>query len=65
MKRKNNNPRNNNNNQVGLPTAQGRVYHIGGEGEKDHSYPIKGECEISGKFFPVLFDSGATHYFIS
>lgn len=63
--RKNRNPRNNNNNQVGRPTAQGRVYHIGGEGEKDHSELIKGECEIYGKLFPVLFNSGATHSFIS
>ncbi|XP_050902870.1 uncharacterized protein LOC127115335 [Lathyrus oleraceus] len=63
--RSKNNPRNNNNNQVGHPTAQGRAYHIGGEGEKDHSKLIKGECEIYGKVFPILFDSGDTHSFIS
>ncbi|XP_050918482.1 uncharacterized protein LOC127135899 [Lathyrus oleraceus] len=62
---KNNPKNNNNNNQVGRPTAQGRVYHIGGEGEKDHSELINGEREIYGKVFPILFDSRDTHSFIS
>jgi len=62
---RNNTPRNNNNNnQVGRPTAQGRVYHIDGEETKDSSGLIQGECEIYGKLFLVLYDSGATHSFI-
>ena len=54
-----------NNKQVGRPTAQGRVYHIGAEEAQEPSELIQGECEIYGKLFPVLYDSGATHSFIS
>ncbi|KAK2428499.1 hypothetical protein QL285_027017 [Trifolium repens] len=61
----NNNNNNNNNNQAGRPTAKGRVYHIDGEEVQTASELIQGECEISGKLFPVLYDSGATHSFIS
>lgn len=41
--RNNYNPKNNNsNNQAGRPTAQGRVYHIGGEDTRDSSELIQG-----------------------
>ena len=42
----------------------GRVYCISGE-EAKRSDLIQGECEISGKKLTFLFDSGATHSFIS
>jgi hypothetical protein len=61
----NNNNNSNNNNQSGRPTAKGRVYHIDGEEVQAATELIQGECEISGKLFPVLYDSGATHSFIS
>jgi len=62
---RNNNNNNGNNNNVTLPTAKGRVYHIGGEEIQHSSDLIQGECEIFGKLFPILYDSGATHSFIS
>ncbi|CAJ2661835.1 unnamed protein product [Trifolium pratense] len=64
-KRKDLVPSTNNNNDAARPTAKGRVYHIGGEEISDASGLIQGECEISDKLFPVLYDSGATHSFIS
>jgi len=42
-----NNNNKNNNNQVGCPTTQGRVYHIGEENMQDTSKLIQGACEIS------------------
>ncbi|GAU51685.1 hypothetical protein TSUD_414990 [Trifolium subterraneum] len=64
-KRKDPVPSINNNNDAARPTVKGRVYHIGGEETPNASGLIQGECEISDKLFPVLYDSGATHSFIS
>lgn len=58
-------PSTNNNNDDIRHTAKGRVYHIGGEEASNASGLIQGECEIADKLFPILFDSGATHSFIS
>jgi hypothetical protein len=58
-------PPTNNNNDVSRPTAKGRVYHNGGEETSNASGLIQGECEILDKLFPVLYDSSATHSFIS
>lgn len=58
-------PSTNNNNDVIRPSAEGRAYHIGGEEASNASGLIQGECEIADKLFPILFDSGATHSFIS
>lgn len=56
---------NNNNNDIPRPTAKVCVYHIGGEEASYASGLVQGECEIANKRFVVLFDSGATHSFIS
>lgn len=58
-------PSTNNNNDDIWPTSKGRAYHIGGEEASNASGLIQGECEIADKLFPILFDSGATHSFIS
>src|ERR1044072_4711969 len=51
-----------------LPVAAGRVYLMEGEeatGEAQIGGLIQGECNIAGKLLTTLFDSGATHSFIS
>ncbi|XP_073223383.1 uncharacterized protein [Cicer arietinum] len=57
--------RNNINENVVRPTAKGRVYHINGEETPSSSELIQGECLIAGKSLNVIYDSGATHSFIS
>ncbi|XP_073224841.1 uncharacterized protein [Cicer arietinum] len=57
--------RNNINDNVVRPTAKGRVYHINGEETPSSSELIQGECLIAGKSLNVIYDSGATHSFIS
>ncbi|XP_073219686.1 uncharacterized protein [Cicer arietinum] len=57
--------RNNINDNVVRPTAKGRVYHINGEETSSSSELIQGECLIAGKSLNVIYDSGATHSFIS
>ncbi|XP_050897675.1 uncharacterized protein LOC127104534 [Lathyrus oleraceus] len=57
-------PSTNNNNDAIQPTAKERAYHIGGQEASNASGLIQGECEIADILFPILFDSGATHYFI-
>nr|XP_004515606.1 uncharacterized protein LOC101495319 [Cicer arietinum] len=51
--------------EVTRPTTQGRVYNINGQGTSRLNESFQGECEISGNILTVLFDSGATHSFIS
>ncbi|XP_073225645.1 uncharacterized protein [Cicer arietinum] len=51
--------------KVARPTTQGRVYNINGQGTFRPNESFQGECEISGNILTVLFDSGATHSFIS
>ncbi|XP_050895616.1 uncharacterized protein LOC127102262 [Lathyrus oleraceus] len=58
-------PSTNKKNDIPRPTAKGRVYHIGGEEASNASGLVQSECEIANKQFVVLFDSGATHSFIS
>ncbi|XP_050888801.1 uncharacterized protein LOC127093960 [Lathyrus oleraceus] len=58
-------PSTNNNNDDIHPTAKGRAYNIRGEEASNSSGLIQGECEIADKLFLTLFDSGATHSFIS
>ncbi|XP_073222503.1 uncharacterized protein [Cicer arietinum] len=57
--------RNNINDNVVRPTAKGCVYHINGEETPSSSELIQGECLIVGKSLNVIYDSGATHSFIS
>ncbi|XP_058733773.1 uncharacterized protein LOC131605437 [Vicia villosa] len=47
------------------PTSQGRVYCMGAEGRSPSNNLIQGNCEIEGTILTTLFDSGATHSFIS
>ncbi|XP_057426046.1 uncharacterized protein LOC130719434 [Lotus japonicus] len=47
------------------PTTKGRVFAITGEQEEGSDDLIQGTCTISGAPLIVLFDSGATHSFIS
>src|ERR1044072_751660 len=47
------------------PAAQGRVYAITGTDAEDTNELIQGTCTIAGTPLVVLFDSGATHSFIS
>ncbi|XP_012567426.1 uncharacterized protein [Cicer arietinum] len=56
---------NNVNDNVVRPTAKGRVYHINGEETSSSSELIQGECLIARKSLNVIYDSGATHSFIS
>ncbi|XP_027193529.1 uncharacterized protein [Cicer arietinum] len=51
--------------KVTRPTTQGRVYNINGQGTSRPNESFQGECEISGNILTVLFDSSATHSFIS
>jgi len=46
-------------------TAPGRVYSMDGQGATHLNESFQGECEIAGTILPVLFDTGATHSFIS
>ncbi|XP_027189384.1 uncharacterized protein [Cicer arietinum] len=57
--------RNNVNDNVVRLTANGRVYHINGEETPSSSELIQGECLIAGRSLNVIYDSGATHSFIS
>ncbi|XP_057439895.1 uncharacterized protein LOC130731637, partial [Lotus japonicus] len=47
------------------PVAKGRVYTMDGEEAEGADGLIRGECEIDGNLLTVLFDSGATHSFVS
>ncbi|XP_057418404.1 uncharacterized protein LOC130712594 [Lotus japonicus] len=47
------------------PTAPGRVFVISGEQAAVTDDLIQGTCTIAGNSLMVLFDSGATHSFIS
>ena len=50
--------------KVARPRAKGRVYCMDGE-EASRPDLIQGVCIIVGNILFVLFDSGATHSFIS
>ena len=50
--------------KAGRPKAKGRVYCMDGR-EASRSDLIQGVCVIAGNTLSVLFDSGATHSFIS
>ncbi|XP_004514419.1 uncharacterized protein [Cicer arietinum] len=56
---------NNINDYIVRSTAKGRVYHINVEEAPSSSELIQGECLIAGKSLNVIYDSGATHSFIS
>src|ERR1044072_6879715 len=47
------------------PAAQGRVFAISGQQTEEVNDLIQGTCTIAGTPLVVLFDSGATHSFIS
>ncbi|XP_004515631.1 uncharacterized protein [Cicer arietinum] len=51
--------------KVTRPTTQGRVYNINGQGTSCPNESFQGECEISSNILTVLFNSDATHSFIS
>src|ERR1044072_3115645 len=48
-----------------LQAAQVRVYAIRGQEAEETSGLIQGTCTIAGTPISVLFDSGATHSFVS
>ncbi|XP_012572915.1 uncharacterized protein [Cicer arietinum] len=54
-----------NNKGLACPTARGRIYHISREETPSSSELIQGECSIVGKIYFVIYDSRATHSFIS
>lgn len=47
------------------PTVRGRVYTLNGAEASQSEDLIQGSCGMSGNLLTVLFDSGATHSFIS
>lgn len=51
--------------RVDKPTARGRVFTMNGAEASNSKDLIKGSCNIAGNLLTVLFDSGATHSFIS
>ena len=53
------------NNQTGHPRATGRVFTLNGTEASKSKDLIEGKCFINGIPFIVLFDSDATHSFIS
>ena len=53
------------NDQTGHPKATGRVFTLNGAEASKSKDLIQGKCFISGIPLLVLFDSGATHSFIS
>ncbi|XP_027351169.1 uncharacterized protein LOC113862278 [Abrus precatorius] len=72
MKRENNNQnnqaggsKNKNNHQVRRPRTQGRVFAMNGEEASQSDTMIQGKCFINRNTFNVLYDSGASHFFIS
>jgi hypothetical protein len=47
------------------PTVRGRVYTLNGAEASQSEDLIQGNCDMSGNLLTVLYDSGATHSFIS
>jgi hypothetical protein len=54
-----------NNVKASRPTVKGRVYTLNGGEASQSEDLIQGSCDMSGNLLIVLFDSGATHSFIS
>ncbi|KAM0822667.1 hypothetical protein ACQ4PT_071356 [Festuca glaucescens] len=48
-----------------LPSQRGRVHHLTADAAQEASEVVLGACTINGKAALVLFDSGASHSFIS
>ncbi|XP_027338052.1 uncharacterized protein LOC113851987 [Abrus precatorius] len=57
--------KNNNNNKVGRPKVQGKVFTMSGEEASHSDAMIQGTCFINENVLGVLYDSGASHSFIS
>ena len=56
---------NGNNPQTAKPTLPGRVHHISAEEAREDSDVVLGTCTINTHPALILFDSGASHSFIS
>lgn len=54
-----------NNARAARPTSRGRVYTLSRVEASESDDLIMGNCDIDGNLLTVLFDSGATHSFIS
>ena len=52
-------------NQPPRPQCQGRAFTMDAEEAKKSEDLIQGVCEVNGKTLTVLYDLGASHFFIS